>query len=102
MILIEASPCAYSTRSRLDAVTTTRIRAGKEPNAILHEGTPLLLRDRSARPNPIRLRPLDQAGQVHGKGKALSILDHKLGRAAYYMLARGQAFDLEKFMATGS
>ena len=35
-----------------------------------------------------------------GKGKALSILAHKLGRAAYYMLARGQAFDLEKFMAT--
>jgi transposase len=37
-----------------------------------------------------------------GKGKALSILAHKLGRAAYYMLARGQAFDLEKFMATGN
>ena len=38
----------------------------------------------------------------HGKGKALSILAHKLGRAAYYMLARGQAFDLEKFMASGN
>jgi len=37
-----------------------------------------------------------------GKGKALSILAHKLGRAAYYMLARGHAFDLEKFMATGN
>lgn len=35
----------------------------------------------------------------HGKGKALSILAHKLGRAAYHMLARGRAFDLEKFLA---
>jgi len=35
-----------------------------------------------------------------GKGKALSILAHKLGRAAYYMLLRGKAFDLQKFMAT--
>jgi transposase len=36
----------------------------------------------------------------HGKGKALSILAHKLGRAAYHMLARGRAFNLEKFLAT--
>ncbi len=35
----------------------------------------------------------------HGKGKALSILAHKLGRATYHMLARGTAFNLEKFMA---
>jgi len=33
----------------------------------------------------------------HGKGKALSILAHKLGRAIYFMLARQRAFDLEKF-----
>ena len=36
----------------------------------------------------------------HGKGKSLSILAHKLGRAAYHMLARGRAFDLQKFLAT--
>jgi len=36
----------------------------------------------------------------HGKGKALSILAHKLGRAAYYVLLRQKAFDLEKFMTT--
>jgi len=36
----------------------------------------------------------------HGKGKALSILAHKLGRAAYYVLLREKAFDLEKFVAT--
>jgi len=35
-----------------------------------------------------------------GKGKALSILAHKLGRAAYYMLAREKSFDPERFVAT--
>jgi transposase len=35
-----------------------------------------------------------------GKGKALSVLAHKLGRAAYYMLAREKAFDPERFVAT--
>jgi transposase len=34
----------------------------------------------------------------HGKGKAMSILAHKLGRAVYFMLARRQAFDLERFL----
>jgi transposase len=37
-----------------------------------------------------------------GKGKALSILAHKLGRAAYFMLAREKAFDVHRFVATGS
>jgi len=36
----------------------------------------------------------------HGKGKALSILAHKIGRAAYHMLVRVRPFELEKFMAT--
>jgi transposase len=34
-----------------------------------------------------------------GKGKALSILAHKLGRAAYYMLLRGKAFEIDRFVA---
>jgi transposase len=33
----------------------------------------------------------------HRKSKALSILAHKLGRAVYFMLARNQAFDLQRF-----
>jgi len=28
----------------------------------------------------------------HGKGKALSILAHKIGRAVFYILARGTGF----------
>lgn len=35
----------------------------------------------------------------HGKAKALSILAHKIGRAVYYMLSRGTAFDVERFLA---
>jgi transposase len=35
----------------------------------------------------------------HGKGKALSILAHKLARAVYHMLTREQTFDLERFMS---
>jgi hypothetical protein len=34
----------------------------------------------------------------HGKGKALSILAHKLGRTVYYMLARKTVFSFERFM----
>jgi len=35
----------------------------------------------------------------HGKGKALSILAHKIGRAVFYMLSRDTVFSMEKFMA---
>jgi len=34
----------------------------------------------------------------HGKGKALSILAHKLARATYYMLVRSTAFDMTMFI----
>jgi transposase len=42
---------------------------------------------------------LDRLAQKHGKGKALSILAHKLGRAAYYMLKNKVAFDQDKFLS---
>ena len=34
----------------------------------------------------------------HGKGKALSILAHKLGRAVYFMLKNRQGFSMQKFL----
>jgi len=34
-----------------------------------------------------------------GKGKALSILAHKIGRTVYFMLKRNQAFDSVRFLA---
>ena len=36
----------------------------------------------------------------HNKGKALSIIAHKLGRAAYFMLKNNKPFDMQKFLAT--
>jgi transposase len=36
---------------------------------------------------------------THGKGKALSILAHKLERTVNYMLARGTVFSMDKFLA---
>ena len=41
---------------------------------------------------------LARLAKQHGKGKALSILAHKLGRAAYYVLLREKAFDRERFL----
>ena len=38
----------------------------------------------------------------HGKGKARSILAHKIGRAAYYVLVREKPFDAAKFFAHAS
>ena len=35
----------------------------------------------------------------HGKGKALSIVAHKIGRAVFYMRSRGTVFSMEKFLA---
>ena len=34
----------------------------------------------------------------HGKGKALTILAHKLARAVYYMLTRGTVFEMAMFL----
>lgn len=37
--------------------------------------------------------------KTHGRGKARSILAHKIGRAVFYMLSRDTVFSMEKFMA---
>lgn len=42
---------------------------------------------------------LDRLAQKYGKGKALSILAHKLGRAAYFMLKNKVAFEQDKFLS---
>lgn len=44
-------------------------------------------------------RFLARIEKMHGKGKALSILAHKLGRAVYYVLARNTVLSLERVMA---
>ncbi len=42
---------------------------------------------------------LQKITRKHGKGKALFILAHKLGRAVYFMLKNKQGFDMNKFLA---
>jgi transposase len=51
------------------------------------------------RKNPVAQRYVARLAHKHGKGKALTILAHKLARAVYYMLHRGQAFEVTKFFA---
>jgi transposase len=42
---------------------------------------------------------LGEIEKKHGKGKALSILAHKIGRAVFYMLSRGTVFSMDRFRA---
>ena len=52
------------------------------------------------RHNPQGQQLLARLEKQHDKGKALSILAHKLGRAVYFMLKRKVAFDREMFLQT--
>lgn len=60
------------------------------------EATLLLIRES----NLVKKR-LEKLTARHGKGKALGVLGHKLGRTLYYMLRRRERFDLEAFLKTG-
>ncbi len=53
----------------------------------------LFLRD-----NPTGQKFLARLEKKHSKGKALTILAHKLARAVSYMLKRKTAFDMHKFL----
>ena len=50
------------------------------------------------RNNPAGQKYLARLERRHGKGKALTVLAHKLARAVYYMLKRDTAFDGDKFL----
>ena len=50
------------------------------------------------RNNPPGQQHLARLENKHGKGKALTILAHKLARAVYYMLKRDTVFDMDKFL----
>jgi transposase len=56
------------------------------------EAAVLFLRD-----NPAGQKYLARLEKKQGKGKALTVLAHKLARAVYYMLTRKVAFDSQKF-----
>lgn len=57
------------------------------------EAALLLLRESDA----VKTR-VERLTKKHGKGKALGILSHKLGRAVYYMLSRGEYFNEQAFL----
>src|SRR5215470_12420961 len=57
------------------------------------EATVLFLRD-----NPVGQKFLTRLEKKHSKGKALTILAHKLARAVYFMLKNKRAFDMSKFL----
>jgi transposase len=48
--------------------------------------------------NPRGQRLISRLRSKHGKGKALSILAARLGRASYFMLRRSTAFDMDRFV----
>ena len=50
------------------------------------------------RDNPAGQKFLSRLEKKHDKGKALTILAHKLARAVYYMLKRKVAFDMQRFL----
>jgi transposase len=50
------------------------------------------------RNNPQGQKYLVRLEKKHDKGKALTILAHKLARAVYYMLKRKTAFDMDMFL----
>ena len=50
------------------------------------------------RTNPAGQKYLARLEKKHGKGKALTVLAHKLARAVYYMLKRETAFDMPMFL----
>jgi transposase len=50
------------------------------------------------RNNPKGQKYLVRLEKKHDKGKALTLLAHKLARAVYYMLKRKTAFDIEMFL----
>ena len=58
------------------------------------EAVCLLIRER-----PEAKRWIDRKEKKYGKGKALSLLAAKLGRAVYWMLRRKEAFNVEKFFS---
>jgi transposase len=50
------------------------------------------------RNNPAGQKYLTRLEKKHSKGKALTVLAHKLARAVYHMLKRQTAFDLKRFL----
>ena len=92
-----ASYCRLVKCARESAGKRSGTSGNKIGNAHLKwafsEAAVLFLRD-----NPAAQKLLARLEKKHSKGKALTILAHKLARAVYYMLKRQTAFDLDTFL----
>jgi len=92
-----ASYCRLVKCARESAGKRSGTSGAKIGNAHLKwafsEAAVLFLRD-----NPAGQKLLTRLEKKHSKGKALTILAHKLARAVYYMLKRQTAFDLHTFL----
>jgi transposase len=84
--------CAQESAGKRDGTSGAKIG-----NAYLKwafsEAAVLLLRH-----NPVGQTYLTRLEKKHGKGKALTVLAHKLARAVYDILRRDTVFDMDKFL----
>ena len=92
-----ASYCRLSKCAKESNGKRSGTSGSKSGNAHLKwafsEAAVLFLRD-----NPEGQKLLHRLEKQHDKGKALTILAHKLARAVYYMLKRKVAFDMKRFL----
>lgn len=85
--------CAHSSAGKLRGTGGAKI-GNAHLKWAFSEAAVLFLRG-----NPKGQKYLARLERKHGKGKALTLLAHKLGRAVYYMLIRDKTFDQKKFLA---
>jgi transposase len=84
--------CARESAGKRSGTSGTKI-GNAHLKWAFSEAAVLFLRD-----NPAGQKLLTRLEKKHSKGKALTILAHKLARAVYYMLKRQTAFDLQQFL----
>ena len=73
-------------------------QAAKKSEMPISNGLSVKLRHFSLKVTKPGKKYLDRLTNKHGKGKALSILAHKLGRAVYFILKNKKPFDQDKFL----
>jgi transposase len=84
--------CAKDSAGKRDGTSGTKIGTAYLKWAF-SEAAVLFLRN-----NPAGQKSLVRLENKHGKGKALTVLAHKLARAVYHMLQRTTAFDMEQVL----
>src|SRR5262252_7053478 len=84
--------CAKESAGKRSGTSGTKI-GNAHLKWAFSEAAVLFLRD-----NPAGQKFLTRLEKKHSKGKALTILAHKLARAVYFMLKNKRAFDMDTFL----